>query len=195
MRSLFRACGVLLATGLLAVAVCGQTALTNDAIVKMVKAGLAEDVIVNMINSQPAQFSVTPDAMIALKKDGVSDKLISAMLSKGSSAAAPSAAPSAAVAPATDATANLEQGIYFKKSNDWVEVLPEVVNWKTGGMLKGIATGGLVKGDVNGNIKNPQSKNKVTTPLEFLIKAPEGVAITEYQLIRLRSNKSEREFR
>src|SRR5262249_55130623 len=64
-------------------AVDGQTALTNDAIIKMVKAGLAEDVILNMINTQPSQFSVTPDAMIALKKEGVSDKVIGAMVSKG----------------------------------------------------------------------------------------------------------------
>ena len=55
-----------------------QTPLTNDAVIKMVKAGLAEDVILNMINVQPAQFSITPDAMIALKKDGVSDKIIGA---------------------------------------------------------------------------------------------------------------------
>jgi len=194
MRSLFRV--LLVTTCLFAVAVYGQTPLTNDAIVKMVKAGLAEDVIVNMINSQPAQFSVTPDAMIALKKDGVSDKLIGAMVTKGTGgAAAPAAAPTATAAAAADPTANLEVGVYYKKNNEWVEVLPEVVNWKTGGMLKGIATGGLVKGDVNGNIKNPQSRNKVTTPLEFLVKASEGVAITEYQLIRLHQNKNDREFR
>src|SRR6185369_13019143 len=34
-----------------------------------------------------------------------------------------------------------------------------------------------------------------TKPLEFLIKVPEGVAISEYQLIRLHENKNDREFR
>jgi hypothetical protein len=48
---------------------------------------------------------------------------------------------------------------------------------------------------VNGNIKGGQSKNRVTVPLEFLIKTPEDIAITEYQLIRLHQNKDEREFR
>lgn len=183
---------------LLAVVVCvlpllAQTALTNDAIVKMVKAGLAEDVILNMIQSQPAQFTVTPDAMIALKGDGVSDKVIAAMAGKGASPS-PAAAPAAADPAASD-TANLEMGVYYKKKTEWMEVLPEVVNWKTGGFLKGVATGGLVKGDVNGNIKGAESRNKVTTPLEFVIKSAEGVAITEYQLIRLRKNKNDREFR
>jgi len=39
--------------------------------------------------------------------------------------------------------------------------------------------------------------NKVilTTPLGFLIKTQEGIAITEYQLIRLHQNKNDREFR
>ena len=100
------------------------------------------------------------------------------------------------MAPASaDAGANLEIGVYFKKKDELVEINPEVVNWKTGGFLKNVASGGLIKGDVNGNIKGGQSKNRVTIPLEFLIKTPEGVAITEYQLIRLHQNKDEREFR
>jgi hypothetical protein len=200
MKSLSRICGLLLTAVLLSAVSYSQTALNNDAIVKMVKAGLAEDVILNMINTQPSQFSVTADSMIALKKDGVSDKVIAAMLTKGqpsAAASAASAAPAAAPAAAAgaDPGANLELGVYFKKNNEWVEVAPEVVNWKTGGMLKNLASGGIVKGDVNGNIKNAQSRNRVASPLEFLIKVPEGVAITEYQLIRLHENKSEREFR
>jgi hypothetical protein len=176
----------------------GQTAITNDAVVKMTKAGLAEDVILSMINTQPTQFSVTPDTMIALKKDGVSDKVIAAMVTKsqpsggGGTANVPSP-PSGALAP--ENTSSLEVGVYFKKKEEWVEVTPEVVNWKTGGMLKTLGTGGLIKGDVNGNIKGAQSRNRVTAPLEFVIKTTEGVAITEYQLIRLRQNKDDREFR
>lgn len=74
-------------------------------------------------------------------------------------------------------------------------MLPEVVNWKTGGSLKSLASAGIVKKDVNGNIAGPESRNSVKTPLEFLIVCAEGVSITEYQLIRLRPNKDYREFR
>lgn len=45
------------------------------------------------------------------------------------------------------------------------------------------------------NINGTSSRNSVRSPLEFLIVAPEGVAITEYQLIRLRLAKDYREFR
>jgi hypothetical protein len=174
-----------------------QTTLTNDSVVKMVKAGLAEDVVLSMINTQASQFSITPDEMINLKKNGVTDKVITAMLTKGQPASnSKPATPSATLAPnAVDAAAALEAGVYFKKKDEWIEVLPEVVNWKTGGVLKNIASAGIVKGDVNGRINGGHSKNGVLTPLEFLIKTPEGVAITEYQLIQLREDKDGREFR
>jgi hypothetical protein len=191
---------IVLATGLLLfnTALHAQTALTNDSIVKMTKAGLAEDVVLNMITTQPSQFSVTPDEIIALKTGGVSDKVITAMVTKGQpdkgdkAAAGPAAPPSAAAA---DTTAALEIGVYVKKKDAWVEVLPEVVNWKTGGVLKNIASAGLVKGDVNGRIQGAHSKNSVLTPVEFLVKTSEGIAITEYQLLRLRDDKDAREFR
>src|SRR5262245_52051546 len=116
MKALSKTVFVLIAGVVLwqAATVVGQTALTNDAVVKMVKAGLAEDVILNMIGTQPGQYSVTPDAMIALKKDGISDKIIAAMVTKGSQPAgsAPAAAsPAPSAAPAVDATANLDVGI------------------------------------------------------------------------------------
>jgi hypothetical protein len=164
----------------------------------MTKAGLGEDVILSMINTQPARFSVTAAAMIALKKEGISDKIIAAMVTKsqpGASVPVANATPAGSVASAAENTANLEIGVYFKQKNEWAEVMPEVVNWKTGGMLKTLGTGGLVKGDINGNIKGAQSRNRLIFPLEFLIKTAEGVAITEYQLIRLHQNKNDREFR
>jgi hypothetical protein len=44
-------------------------------------------------------------------------------------------------------------------------------------------------------LHGPHSRNSVNSPLEFIISMPEGIAITEYQLIRLRPNKDYREFR
>jgi len=70
-----------------------------------------------------------------------------------------------------------------------------VVNFKTGGVLKSIASAGVVKGDVNGNIDGAHSKNSFASPLEVLIVVPEGTAVTEYQFLRLHENKDYREFR
>lgn len=61
--------------------------LTNAAIVKLVKAGLGEDVILAMVKSQPAKYSVGTDDIIALKKASVPDKVISAMINRTNSVA------------------------------------------------------------------------------------------------------------
>ena len=176
-------------------AAIAQSALTNETIVKMVKAGLGDDLILGTINSQPAKFSVaSADDLIGLKKNGVSDKVIAAMVAKGASAAPPTpAAPAAAPAPTSPLVAEI--GVYHKKADSWAEVQAEVVNFKTGGVLKSIGTAGIVKGDVNGHLNGLHSPNQVKTPLEFLVYTPEGVSITEYQLLRLRDQKDSREFR
>ena len=174
-----------------------QQALNNEAIVKLVKAGLSEDLIVGMVNSQPGNYSLGADDVIALKQAGVSDKIIAAIVAKGAAPMAPStgvASSPAAAAQAPQPTV-IEVGVYYRKAGQWIEVLPEVVNWKTGGAVKNLASLGVVKKDVNGNIPGPHSRTSVGRPAEFAIYMPEGVAITEYQLIRLRAKEDYREFR
>ena len=172
-----------------------QAALSNEDIIKLVKAGMTEEVILTIVSSQPGKYSFSADDLIALKEAGVSDKILSAMALKNAGTETPPSSDPANPADSDAATRQWEIGVYYKKDGDWVEVLPEVVNWKTGGLLKSIATAGIVKGDINGNIQGPHSRNSVRTPLEFLIYSPEGVAITEYQLLRLRPKKDYREFR
>lgn len=186
---------MMLSVGFLAFA---QDTLNNEAILKLQKAGMAESIILSMISSQPGKYSTKVDDLIALKQAGVGDKVVAAMVAKGSAApAAPvvAAAPAAAAAPVAAAATAFEMGVYAKKDGNWTEVLPEVVNWKTGGSIKNLASAGVVKKDVNGNVNGPNSRNTVKSPLEFMIVAAEGVAITEYQLLRLRTNKNYREFR
>jgi hypothetical protein len=174
---------------LVAASALAQSELNNDSVIKMVKAGLGEDVIVSMIKTQPGKYKVDPDGVIELKQAGISEKIMNAMIEKNSNGSTTSIVPAAA--PVVD-----EVGIYYmNKDNKWVELLPEVVNWKTGGVLKRMATDGIVKGDVNGHLEGKTSKYSLNTPLHFLIYAPEGVAITEYQLLRLHDSGNSREFR
>jgi hypothetical protein len=76
----------------------GQQVLNNDAIIKLVKAGLSDDLIVNTIGTSTGTYDVSPDGMIALKSAGVSDRVVSAMVAKSSAPAPP--APAAAALPA-----------------------------------------------------------------------------------------------
>ena len=88
-----------------------------------------------------------------------------------------------------------EIGLYYLKDSHWVEVPPEVVNWKTGGVVKHVSTLGIIKQDINARISKPSSHTKIFGLATLLVYAPEGTAITEYQLIRLRHHAESREFR
>jgi hypothetical protein len=59
-----------------------KSTLTNDTIIEQVKDGFSAELILHEIASQPAKFLVTPGDLSALKKAGVPDSVIAAMLDK-----------------------------------------------------------------------------------------------------------------
>ncbi len=190
--------------------------LTNDSILQLLSVGIDEDVIISKIQNSRHNFDLSVQGMLALKKGGVSDRLMHFMMDPtklpaskaeaspaglGETVAKPAASKESArtigtpAAVADESGFPTEIGVYVKTGEQWMEVQPEIVNWQTGGVLKRIATVGVVKGDVNGRVNGAHSRNAVRTPLEFLIVTAEGVAITEYQLIHLREQRDRREFR
>jgi hypothetical protein len=56
--------------------------LTNAAVVKLVKAGFREKSLLTIILSRPANFDLSTDRIIELKKSGVSERIILAMISR-----------------------------------------------------------------------------------------------------------------
>ncbi len=73
-----------------------QLELNNAAVIKMVKAGLSEDLVITTINLMPGSYDTSPEGLIALKSAGASDKVVGAIVAKASAAAPP---PPASVAP------------------------------------------------------------------------------------------------
>jgi hypothetical protein len=59
-----------------------QAALTNASVVKLTKAGFKEKTIISIINARIPNFDLSPDRMIELKRNGVTEKIIMAMLSR-----------------------------------------------------------------------------------------------------------------
>ena len=55
--------------------------LTNAAVVKLVKAGFKEKTIIAIINSRPNRFNLETEQLIQLKRSGVTENVILAMLS------------------------------------------------------------------------------------------------------------------
>ena len=56
--------------------------LTNAAVVKLAKAGFKEKTIISIISARVPNFDLSPDRMIELKRSGVTEKIIIAMLAR-----------------------------------------------------------------------------------------------------------------
>ncbi len=141
-----------------------QQTLNNDTVIKMVKAGLSDDVVITTINASPGHYDTSADGLIALKSSGASDKIISAIMvraSSGSPAAAPAGSSATPAATASVPSGHRRyRGLAKDKSGAWAPMMPEIVNFKTGGVVKSIATVGIVKGDINGHIQGSKARAK-----------------------------------
>jgi len=77
-------------------------AMTNQDVIRLVKAKVSDDLVVAKINQSKTRFDTSVDALVALKEAGVSDTVVSAMMNAGagSSSAPPKPATSSAPTPA-----------------------------------------------------------------------------------------------
>lgn len=175
-----------------------QEALTNEGVLKLVKAGLSEDLVVNAINDQPASFVLGANEIVLLKEGGVSEKIIRAMMAK--SKGAPMPAPGADAAkpePApTKAGVLSGNGVFYKKGADYFELLTEEINWKTSGAMKSFASAGIIKKDLGGKLTGPSSRNFLQNPMELILVPPQGMSINNFILLPMKpaSKGGEREF-
>ncbi len=60
----------------------GKARLTNNHVVKLAGSSLSESVVVRVIGSYKSEFDTSERSLQTLKRNGVSDKVIAAMLSK-----------------------------------------------------------------------------------------------------------------
>jgi hypothetical protein len=192
-----------------------QEVLNNQTVIKLVKAGLSEDLIITTINSSAGKYDTSANGLIALKKAGATDKEVAAIVLKasGASAAAPTAAPVVPVpvnqAPGGSASKGLvflpgalpagvdSIGVYYldKDGSRWQEVPAEIVNFKAGGALKHYASAGVLKGEMMGLVGGNRSSLLLKAPASFILYVPEGRVPGEYQLLHLHANADSREFR
>ena len=169
--------------------------LTNDVIMRMSKAGLADNVIIGTIRSQPGAYDVAPDNLIELKNAGVSQAVIAAMQARSAGLAVhgrDTVAEPTGVAPGID-----EIGVYYKdaKTGEWIPLRTERVQFKSSGWLKNAATDGLVKQDMNGHLDGRQSPLTLPTGVQILIYTPAGTQAEEYDFLRFDEHSSSRDFR
>ena len=61
----------------------GEAPLTNASVVKLVRAGFSEKAVIAIIRARPVNFDLAPERLIELKKSGVGEKIILAMIGRG----------------------------------------------------------------------------------------------------------------
>lgn len=146
-----------------------QDVLNNDSVIKLVGAGLSEDMVVNVVNTQPGKYSLNPDDLIALKKAGVSEKVISAMLAKGG--ASHGAKREDTPVPRVDAVAGnnglpvvpAEPGLYYFRGTQAVAVEGQVVSFaRTGSLLASGVTLGIKSRKTNVQIAGRKASLSVS---------------------------------
>jgi hypothetical protein len=166
------------------------TTMNNESVLKMAKAGLGDELIIQTINTQPGQYTTDADALVALKTAGVSDRVITAMINKGRRQLT-----NMPEKPIELSDVN-EIGVYYKDhAGRWTAIEPEIVHIKSGGFIKSTVTHGIIKEDRNGHLNGRESKLALQCPIELLIYMPEGVAVSEYDFLRFRIHSDNREFR
>jgi hypothetical protein len=174
----------------------GQEPMNNEGVIKLVKSGMTEDLIINIIQQQPGAYAFGANDLIALKEANVSEKIISAILAKArgdSGPVAPAGSPKAGAASSSRSTISAP-GIYYKKGNEYFELLTEDVEWKTSGAIKNIVSAGIVKKDLDGEVAGPSSRNFLSSPMEIILSPGPGTSVNSYILLPMKPDKGVREF-
>lgn len=162
--------------------------LTNETVLKMFRAGLGSELILQTINTQPGQYDTDPDTLVQLKDAGLPESILSAMVASRRRQITP--AHEIELSPVN------EPGVYYKnREGQWTLLEAEVVHIKSGGFIKSTVTDGIIKQDHNGHLNGRESKLVLQRPISLLIYTPDGVLPTEYDFLRFRLGSNSREFR
>jgi hypothetical protein len=109
-----------------------QEVLTNDSVIQMIKAGLPEAVVIAKIKSTATKFDLKTDSLVSLKKAGVSDKVLEAMVAAGSGSAPTTGAMPAPPAPAVAAGALKNTDVIYQLvGGKYVEMFANSANLET----------------------------------------------------------------
>lgn len=135
--------------------------LTNDSVLQLAEVGLGDEAVIAKIGNSQNSFDVSTDALIALRKAGLSSAVIAKMIDAGS--IAPVKAVTALSIDSPDPRVPHPAGVYLLA--DWqadpkmAVINPTTSNQtKTGGFLGYVMTGGLASMSYKTVIPNAQAR-------------------------------------
>jgi hypothetical protein len=173
--------------------------MNSQDVIKMVSAGLSEDVIIGAIRKvAKPDFDLTPDGLIALSKAGVSTGIIRAMQG-GNDTSAPSASSTAAfVNPfSTRSVEGREAGIYFKDADKMTQLEPSAFSGgKSGNMFVSGLTYGVKKTKWKALVRSPRASQRIlmATPEFYFYFEARGAGLSNSAFASFAGASSPNEF-
>lgn len=188
--------------------------MTNDEVISLAKAGLNPSIIVNKIKTSKSNFDLSTDALIRLKKAGISDDIVTAMLEaksgKSMAATANAGSTTAVNGNPNDPLAPHNFGIYMYEEKNGVKKMTQMspnvsAQNRTGGMFTSSLTYGIGKVKTKANLPGTTAALQIqeTTPVFYFyldtksggLNTSSGVPSTpnEFTLIRFNVRSDNRE--
>jgi len=177
--------------------------LTNTTIIQLYKAGIGKDIINTKISNAACSFDLSTEGIIALKKEGVPDNIITAMITKGSTASQSATNPELA----------LDPGIYYcnPATHEYIELDAAILtNSKAGGFGEAMerSVSGLFNAKLKATLSGREANMKIApgTPLFVFVFDKDKTGLNdnnraasnvespnEFFLVKLKQGKKDRE--
>lgn len=138
--------------------VVAEEILTNETVVKMVKAKLGDTLIIGKIKTSKTNFDLSTDAIINLKSVGVSEKVIEAMLGGAASVIQPTDKPQEKVL----------NGDFFLLQNGNMVEIEEHGGYRKANYAKAFFTMGIA-GDVSYRIGGSKARLRIPASKDNLV--------------------------
>jgi hypothetical protein len=183
--------------------------VTNDTIIALTEANLGEAIIIDKIRASSCEFNLFTNDLLSLKKAGVADTVIQAMIQVSTPAMNVTATKLSA--DPNNPQSPHDAGIYSYDGKTMVQLEPTVYSGtKTGGLFKSAMTYGIASAKMKASIRNSHADIRVPAHVEFYFyfeQASSGLSNStgiaayftgatspnEFVLLRMDSKKNDRE--
>lgn len=149
-----------------------EEVMTNDEVITLSKAGLNQSIIVNKIRTSKTNFDMSTDALIKLKKAGISDEIVNAMLEAKSGRTVTTngggnSSENRASGDPNDPMSPHGYGIYLYEEKDGARKMTQIqptvsAQNRTGGIFTSQLTYGIGKVKTKANLPGRNSKLQIT---------------------------------
>ncbi len=171
-----------------------QVPLTNDDVVKMFGAGLTESTIVQVIQKVPANFDTSPDALIKLKEQGVTAKIIEAMVASRMPNSSPNSSSNTSNSSTPTETVVNSRGVFAQNGGAWKRI-EEVssIEVRNVGNITSAVTMGIKETRIVCVFRGEKAELQLDNPRPVFQVAGLGASAKDVYIVAMRLNPDRRD--